>query len=59
MNRLLEKEREFTWTEECEAAFELLKQSLTSAPILGYPRPGGQLVVDMDASDVGLGAVLS
>ena len=59
MNRLLEKEIEFTWTDECKASFELLKQALTLAPILGYPRPGGQLVVDTDASDVGLGAVLS
>ena len=59
MNRLLEKETEFTWTQECEAAFEHLKQALISAPILGYPRPGRQLVVDTDASDVGLGAVLS
>ena len=59
MNQLLEKETEFVWAEECEVAFEHLKQALTSAPILGYPRPGGQLVVDTDASDVGLGAVLS
>ena len=50
----------FEWTEGCQEAFEALKQSLLQAPILGYPKEdAGQFILDTDASDVGLGAVLS
>ena len=59
LTRLLEKGIEFEWSPECEDAFNQLKSALLSAPILGYPRPEGALIVDTDASDVGLGAVLS
>ena len=51
---------EFVWTKECESAFNALKQCLTEAPILGYPREdGGQYILDTDASDYGIGAILS
>jgi len=36
-----------------------LKQRLISAPILGMPRDEGTYYLDTDASDLGLGAVLS
>ena len=49
----------FSWSTEAEAAFLTLKQALTSAPILGYPRPEGQLILDTDASNFAVGAVLS
>jgi hypothetical protein len=32
---------------------------ITSPPILSYPRPGCQFIVDSDASDKAVGAVLS
>ena len=32
---------------------------LTTAPVLAYPRAGCPYVLDMDASDVGLGGVLN
>ena len=47
----------FEWTSECEHAFQQLKQALTSAPILVAPCDG-QYVLDTDASDTALGAVL-
>jgi hypothetical protein len=36
-----------------------LKDALTSPPILSYPRPGCQFIVDSDAFDKAVGAVLS
>ena len=36
-----------------------LKDALISAPILGVPRDEGTYLLDTDASDTGLGAVLS
>ena len=54
-----EKDRRFTWTTECEEVFETLKTCLMSSPVLAYLVPEGQLVLDMDASLYGLGAVLS
>ena len=49
----------FAWTPEAESTFQMLKQALTEAPILSYPIPDGDFVVDTDASLTGVGAVLS
>lgn len=51
----------FQWSEECESSFNLLREQLTSAPVLSYPSedPEDQFVIDTDASDRGMGAVLS
>ena len=59
LNRLTEKNVPFLWTDDCQAAFEQLKVSLTTSPILGYPIDEGYFIVDTDASSHGLGAVLS
>ena len=58
---LLKKENAFVWTPECETAFVKLKETLTSAPMLVYPKFGTEheFVLETDASYVGLGAVLS
>jgi len=48
----------FEWTPECETAFQELKCTLTSTPILVAPCDEGQYVLDTDASDTALGAVL-
>ena len=59
LTALADKGRTFHWSEECEVAFLELKRLLTQSPILGYPEDEGQIVLDTDASDTGLGAVLS
>ncbi|GFT82419.1 retrovirus-related Pol polyprotein from transposon 297, partial [Nephila pilipes] len=56
---LTEHKRPFVWSEECEVAFTSLKEALTSAPILSYPDPDKQFILDTDASHANVGAVLS
>ena len=59
LHRLTEKDRPFQWTEECQKAFNQLKRLLTSSPILAYPIPGIDYILDSDASLESLGSVLS
>lgn len=56
---LLKKGAIFTWTPEAETAFQVLKQALISAPVLALPDFNQQFVIDTDACDVGIRAVLS
>ena len=57
---LTEKGHKFEWTAECQTAFSTLKAALISAPVLAFPQEtGGEIIVDCDASNVALGAVLS
>ena len=51
--------RRFQWTQEATQAFLDLKLRFTSAPILTQPDPELQFIVEVDASDTGVGAVLS
>ncbi|KAJ8346760.1 hypothetical protein SKAU_G00281610 [Synaphobranchus kaupii] len=59
LHALTKKHARFQWTEKCQAAFNKLKRLLTTAPVLGYPLDQGNMILDTDASDVGIGAVLS
>ena len=43
----------------CERTFLRLKERLTTAPILAYPLANEPFIIDTDASDSGIGAVLS
>ena len=43
----------------CEQAFQRLEQLFCSAPILAYPDFGKNFALQTDASDYGVGAVLS
>ncbi len=49
----------FSWSDAAEAAFTKLKGCFVSAPILITPDPSRQFMVEVDASEVGVGAVLS
>ena len=57
--KLTEGQGEFRWTSECEDAFRRLKALLTTAPILAFPTTDGLFILDTDASNIGLGVVLS
>ncbi|GJX51920.1 putative reverse transcriptase domain-containing protein [Tanacetum coccineum] len=58
MTKLTQKNVKFDWSEKVEAAFQLLKQKLYSAPILALPEGSENFVVYYDASCKGLGVVL-
>jgi len=59
LHALQRKQARFIWTEEQGDAFSQLKERLMSASVLGMPTDEGTFYLDADASDVGLGAVLS
>ena len=59
LNRLCEKYSKFKWTDECQIAFDKLKNALVTLPVLVYPKLGSRFVLDTDASDQAVGAVLS
>ena len=56
---LLKKGRNYEWGEAQQIAYERLKEALCSYPCLGTIRPTGRLILDTDASDYAVGAVLS
>lgn len=58
LHALTRKGERFHWDEPQEQAFVQLKKCLISAPVLAVPKDQGQYVVDTDASDFALGAVL-
>ncbi|GJT16292.1 putative reverse transcriptase domain-containing protein [Tanacetum coccineum] len=58
MTKLTQKSVKFDRGEKAEAAFQLLKQKLCSAPILALPEGSENFMVYYDASHKGLGAVL-
>ena len=49
----------FLWQSIHQQAFEQLKQALISPPVIAYPTPQDKFILTTDASDVGLGAILS
>jgi hypothetical protein len=58
MMKLLEKNKAFEWTVECQASFEELRRHLTSAPVLVLPDLTKKFNIYCDASHRGLGCVL-
>ena len=50
---------QFQWTPECQRSFDLLRNLLSSPPILVYPDFTKPFILDTDASNEGIGAVLS
>lgn len=56
---LTKKNKKFHWNSDCEEAFQMLKESLVSAPIMAFPQPQGTFILDTDASGYAIGGVLS
>ena len=59
LHRLTEKTATFEWTEECHSAFDALRTLLVTSPVLAFPDYSREFILDTDANDTGLGAVLS
>lgn len=59
LTTLTKKDTPFVWSADCEQAFSFLKQQLVSAPILACPDFSLPFTIQADASDFGLGAVLT
>ena len=59
LNKITSDNVAFEWTDHCEEAFENLKERLCSKPVLSFPRCGEPFVVEVDASDIAVGGVLS
>ena len=59
LHALTGKYARFEWTKDCQFAFEKLKEALTTSPILAMPSDEGRYILDTDASDTSIGAVLS
>nr|GFB18310.1 putative reverse transcriptase domain-containing protein [Tanacetum cinerariifolium] len=58
MTKPTQRKVKFEWGDKQEAAFQLLKRKLCSAPILALPEGSKDFIVYSDASNKGLGAVL-
>ena len=58
LTHLLRKNVPFVWSTTTQTAFEVLKKALTSAPVFALPDFQVQFVVENDASDTRVGAVL-
>nr|XP_033466077.1 uncharacterized protein LOC117246330 [Epinephelus lanceolatus] len=59
LHNLTSPHKSFVWFSDCDVAFQSLKESFSSAPVLILSDPSQQFVVEVDASDVGIGAILS
>jgi hypothetical protein len=55
---LLKKNTMFIWTPKHETTFTTLKQALVTAPVLTLPNFSKPFVIETDASEAGVGAVL-
>jgi hypothetical protein len=56
--QLIKKDTRFVWDREAQSAFENLKSELAEAPMLKHPNFNQPFVIQTNAFDQGLGAVL-
>jgi hypothetical protein len=59
LRQLKEKNYHLNWTPECTIALETLKKKLTNAPIMSTPNFNESFILELDACEYGLGAVLA
>jgi hypothetical protein len=58
LSNLLKKNVVYVWTQEHESAFTALKHALVSAPVLAQPDFQRPFIIETDACNEGVGAVL-
>ena len=56
---LTKKDKPFKWTEACQEALDDIKQALISPDIMAFPTDDGFFILNTDASDETIGAVLT
>jgi len=59
LTALTRKDQPFNWTQECQSAFDRLKQTFTTAPILMHYNPDLPVTVEIDVSDYVVAEVMS
>ena len=59
LNNLTTKEASLNWDDKCQEAFDTLKTKLASPGVMAFPQEKGTYILDTDACDVGIGAVLA
>ena len=59
LNKLLAEDTPWCWSQECTESFQDLKDTLTSSLVLAYYNPKFEVQLAVDASPLGLGAVIS
>lgn len=60
INELRKKKSKFKWTQQCETAFQKLKEivGLCNPPVLAIPNLNAEFLLFTDASEIGCGSVL-
>ena len=59
LHRITKKNAKFVWGKEQQQSFENLKAVLASSQVMAYPNEQDMYILDTDASDIAMGAVLS
>lgn len=59
LHKLTHKDQRWCWTKEHDRAVSQLKEALVSTPVTAYFDPEKDTVISVDASPVGLAAILS
>ena len=59
LTNLLRNNVKWTWSTTEQQSFNKIKQALTTAPVLGLPDYTKPFILTTDASDLGIGAILS
>jgi hypothetical protein len=59
LTRLTTKGCQWKWTTECDNVFQLLKRAFQEAPILRHFDPSQPIIVESDASDFSIAAIIS
>lgn len=59
LTNLIKKNAKWCWTTECDAAFKKIKEHLITAPILACPDFERTFTLQTDASNYGIGSVLT
>jgi hypothetical protein len=54
----LRKKKQFQWSDEDQTSFEAVKQAMVSTPVLAFPDFTEPFIVETDASDLEVGAIL-